>query len=89
MVRPAIPPLPPAVWAEFMAAIRRGPTPEQVRAVERAKEIARTINVLPDTSTLKNMRRLDPDEVARRMEEKFTAEALAKKRAGGVASRGQ
>ena len=61
-----------------MAALRRGPTPEQVRAVERAKEIASTINVLPDTSTIKNIVRLDPDEVARRLEKKFAAEEQAR-----------
>ncbi len=82
MVRPAIPPLPPDVWAEFMAAIRRGPTPEQVRAVERAKEIAKTIKVLPDTSTIKGIVRLDPDEVARRLEKKFAAEEQARKARG-------
>ena len=38
---PAIPPLHPDAWDEFMAALRRGPTPEQARAVERALEIAR------------------------------------------------
>lgn len=74
MVLPAIPPLPHDVWMEFVAALRRGPTPEQVRAVERAEEIARDIT-LRDPSTVKNVRRLDPSEVARRMEEKFAAEA--------------
>ena len=70
-----------------MAALRRGPTPEQVRAVERAKEIARNITVLPDTSTIKNMRRLDPAEVERRMEEKFAVEDRARA-ARGAASHG-
>lgn len=45
MVMPAIPPLHPEAWDEFMAALRRGPPPEQVRAVERALEIGRNIRV--------------------------------------------
>ena len=45
MVLPAIPPLHPEAWDEFMAALRRGPTPEQVQAVERAMELARHIPV--------------------------------------------
>ena len=87
MVLPPIRPLTPEEWDNFVAALRRGPTPEQVRAVERAKEIARNITVLPDTSTIKNMRRLDPAEVERRMEEKFAAEDRARA-ARGAASRG-
>ena len=88
MVLPSIPPLPPDVWAKFIEALRRGPTPEQVRAVERAKEIASTIKLLPYGTPIKNMRRLDPDEVARRMDEKFAAEAARRKAAGEVARRG-
>ena len=53
MVLPPIPPLPPKVWDEFMAALERGPTPEQVRAVEAAKEIARRIRV-KDPKTVKS-----------------------------------
>ena len=53
MVRPAIPPLPPDVWAEFVAALKRGPTPEQARAAERLKEIGRSIT-LEDSSIVKN-----------------------------------
>ena len=82
MVVRGIGPLEPEEWDAFVAALKRGPAPEQVRAVERALEIAKTIKVLPDTSTL-NMGRIDPDEVARRMEEKFAAEEQARK-AGGV-----
>ena len=51
MVLPAIPPLRPEAWDEFMAALRRGPPPEQVRAVERALEIGRNIRVR-DASTV-------------------------------------
>ena len=79
MVLPPIRPLSEEEWNNLVAALRRGPTPEQVRAVERAKEIASTINVLPDTSTIKNIVRLDPDEVARRLEKKFAAEEQARK----------
>lgn len=85
MVLPPIPPLPHDVWMEFVAALRRGPSPEQVRAVERAEELVRDVTVR-DSSTMKNVRRLDPAEVARRMEEQF-AEAAARK-AGGAAARG-
>ena len=84
---PGIRPLSPAEWDELVAALWRGPTPEQARAVERAKEIASTIEVLPDGYTIKNMRRLDPDEVARRMDEKFAAEAARRKAVGEVARR--
>ena len=34
-------PLPPEAWEDFMAALERGPTPEQVRAKERAIELTR------------------------------------------------
>ena len=85
MVLPPIPPLPHDVWMEFVAALRRGPSPEQVRAVERAEELVRDVTVR-DSSTMKNVRRLDPAEVARRMEEQFAAEAAARK-AGGAAAR--
>lgn len=34
-------PLPPEVWDSFVAALRRGPTEEQVRAMERAMELTR------------------------------------------------
>ena len=87
MVRPGIPPLPPDVWAEFVAALRRGPTPLQVRIAEEARELVRN-SPLRDPSTLKNMRRLDPDEVARRMDEKFAAEAARRKAAMDAAPRG-
>ena len=53
MVRPAIEPLPPDVWDEFVAALKRGPTPEQARAVERAMEIGNSIT-LKDSSIVKN-----------------------------------
>ncbi len=86
MVLPAIRPLSEEEWNNLVAALRRGPTPEQVRAVERAKEIAKTIKVLPDTSTIKGIVRLDPDEVARRLEKKFAAEEQVRK-ARGVALR--
>ena len=33
MVLPPIRPLTPEEWDNFVAALRRGPTPEQVRAV--------------------------------------------------------
>ena len=85
MVLPPIPPLPHDVWVEFVAALGRGPSPEQVRAVERAGEPARDVTVR-DSSTMKNVRRLGPAEVARRMEEQFAAEAAARK-AGGAAAR--
>ena len=88
MVLPPIRPLTQEEWDNFVAALRRGPTPEQVRAVERALEIARNITVLPDTSTLKNIRRLDPAEVERRMEEKFAAEEQRRKKARSVAPSG-
>lgn len=52
MVLPAIRPLPPDVWDEFMATLRRGPTPEQVRAVEKALELARRTPVR-DASAVK------------------------------------
>ena len=87
MVLPPIRPLTQEEWDNFVAALRRGPTPEQVRAVERAKEIARNITVLHDASTIKNMRRRDPAEVRRLIEEKLAAEDRARK-AGGVALRG-
>ncbi len=79
--------LEPEEWDAFVAALRRGPAPEQVRAVERALEIAKTIKVLPDTSTIKGIVRLDPGEVARRLEKKFAAEEQARK-AGAVALHG-
>lgn len=53
MVLPAIRPLHPDVWDEFMAVLRRGPTPEQARALERALELARHIPVR-DASTVKS-----------------------------------
>ena len=53
MVRPPIEPLPPDVWDEFVAALKRGPTPEQARAIERLKELGRNIT-LKDSSTVKN-----------------------------------
>lgn len=85
MVLRGIRPLSPVEWDELVAALRRGPTPLQVRIAEEARELVRS-SPLRDPSTIKNVRRLDPDEVARRMDEKFAAEA--KKAAGRVAPRG-
>ena len=45
--------LSPDVWDEFVAALERGPTPKHVRAVERAKELARHIRIR-DASTIKS-----------------------------------
>ena len=87
MVLPTIRPLTQEEWDNFVAALRRGPTPKQVRAVERAKEIARNITVLPDASTIKDIKRRDPAEVLRQIEEKLAAEDQARK-ARGVALRG-
>ena len=53
MVLPPIRPLPPDVWDEFMAALKRGPSPKQVRAMERALELARRIPVR-DADALKS-----------------------------------
>ena len=41
MVLRHVKPLPPEAWEDFMAALERGPTPEQVRAKERAIELTR------------------------------------------------
>ena len=87
MVLPGIRPLSQAEWDELVAALRRGPTPLQVRIAEEARELVRN-SPLRDPSTLKNMRRLDPDEVARRMDEKFAAEAARRKAAMDAAPRG-
>ena len=86
MVLPPAKPLTREEWEHFVAALRRGPTPEQVEAVRRAKEIASTIRLLPDTSTI-NLKRRDPAEVMRLIEKKLAAEDEARK-ARGVAARG-
>ena len=57
---------PPDVWDEFVAALKRGPTPEQARAVEKAIEIGRSIT-LKDSSTVKNKRICRPPDTVRRM----------------------
>ena len=49
-----------------MAALKRGPTPEQARAVEKAIEIGRSIT-LKDSSTVKNKRICRPPDTVRRM----------------------
>lgn len=41
MVLRYVRPLPPEAWEDFMAALKRGPTPEQVRIKERAIELTR------------------------------------------------
>lgn len=41
MVLRHVRPLPPEAWDDFVAALKRGPTPEQVRAMERAMELTR------------------------------------------------
>lgn len=41
MVLRHVRPLPPEAWEDFVAALERGPTPEQVRAMERAMDITR------------------------------------------------
>ena len=56
----------PEVWDEFVAALKRGPTPEQIRAIERAEEIARGIT-LKDSSIVKKKRICRPG-TARSME---------------------
>lgn len=71
---PAIPPLHPDAWDEFMAAIRRGPTPEQARAVERALEIARNTPVR-DASTVKEEAYLPLQDSAHRRERRPGANA--------------
>ena len=53
MVLPPIRPLHPDVWDEFMAALKRGPSPKQVQAVERALELARHIPVM-DANAVKS-----------------------------------
>lgn len=45
MVLPPIRPLRPDEWDAFVAALKRGPSPKQVQAVERALELARHIRV--------------------------------------------
>ena len=87
MVLPPAKPLTREEWEHFVAAIRRGPTPEQVEAVKRAKKIASTIRFLPDSSTIKNIVRRDPAEAMRLIEKKLAAEDEARK-ARGVAARG-
>ena len=39
MVLRHVPPLSPEAWEDFMAALKRGPTPEQVRLMEEAKRL--------------------------------------------------
>ena len=87
MVLPTIRPLTEEEWENFVAALRRGPTPRQVEAVKRAKEIASTIRVIHDSSTIKGIKRRDPAEVMRLIEKKLAAEDEARK-ARGVAARG-
>ena len=41
MVLRHVRPLSPEAWEDFVAALERGPTPEQVRAMERAMELTR------------------------------------------------
>ena len=53
MARQTIVELPPDVWDEFMVALKRGPTPEQARAMERTLELGRSIT-LKDSSIVKN-----------------------------------
>ena len=55
MARQPIRTFPPEVWAEFVAALKRGPTPEQVRTIEMAEEIGRSIT-LKDSRIVKNKR---------------------------------
>ena len=66
MARQPIRTFPPEVWDEFVAALKRGPTPEQIRAIERAEEIARGIT-LKDSSIVKKKRICRPG-TARSME---------------------
>ena len=87
MVLPTIRPLTREEWEHLVAALRRGPSPEQVEAVKRAKEIASTIRFLPDSSTIKDIKRRDPAEAMRLIEKKLAAEDEARK-ARGVAARG-
>ena len=67
MVREPIRSLPPEVWDEFVETLKRGPTPEQARAVKRAKELARHIPLV-DSSTVKNKRICNPSDIVRRVE---------------------
>ena len=39
MVLRYVRPLPPEAWKDFLAALERGPTPEQVRFMEEAKKL--------------------------------------------------
>lgn len=39
MVLRHIPPLSPEAWEDFMAALKRGPTPEQVKFMEEAERL--------------------------------------------------
>ena len=55
MARQPIRTLPPEVWEEFMAALKRGPAPEQARAMERTRELGRSIT-LKDSSIVKKKR---------------------------------
>ena len=55
MARQPIRTLPPEVWEEFMAALKRGPTPEQARAMERTRELGRSIT-LKDSSIVRKKR---------------------------------
>ena len=66
MARQPVRTFPPEVWDEFVAALKRGPTPEQARAVERAMEIGSKIT-LKDSSIVKKKRKISPAEIVRGM----------------------
>ena len=59
MVRQPARALPPEVCDEFIAALKRGPAPEQARAMERTLELGRSIT-LKDSSTVKKKRACRP-----------------------------
>jgi len=52
MARQPVRTFPPEVWDKFVAALKCGPTPEQVRTIEKAEEIGRGITV-KDSSIVK------------------------------------
>ena len=58
MVLPPIPPLHPEAWNEFMAALRRGPTPNQVKVMEEARKLARH---MVQTRNMDSKRQGSPD----------------------------
>ena len=66
MARQPVRTFPPEVWDEFVAALKRGPTPEQARAVERAMEIGSKIT-LKDSSIVKKKRKISPAGIVRGM----------------------